>query len=97
MVRGRAIYEGTAMGNLTAYKPDRVSLPESVQDAPWLTSLLGPADRTILEDKERMRRNIIDYETLLEDHPITPYTDPVSKIGKRQYTCLCTSSTASEW
>ena len=33
-----------------------------------------------------MRQNATDYEALLENHPITPYTDPVLKLGKRQYT-----------
>ena len=54
LLRGASPYDGEGAGTtLAPFRLDRVSLPESAADAPRIETLLGHADRELLDEYVR--------------------------------------------
>ena len=87
LLKGRCAYDGGgAATSLASYSEGRVSLPESVHNAPFVHDLVCSADRVILEDFEQcMLRDDAEFRKMLKEGRGNRYVDPVLAGSRRKY------------
>lgn len=92
LLKRKDVYEQFSVSGLASYKDGLVSLPISVDGAPWLTDILNDTDRATLEDLHHRRREVKSADDSQSSAPaymsvdeVPYYVDAVFRKTPRMY------------